>query len=145
VKTTAAAPKNSDEYIAGFPPRVRAVLRRVRSAIRKAIPGAEEAISYQTPTYKLNGRPVIYFSGWKEHYSLYPADTRVIAAFEKQLTHYDYNGKGTLRFPLNEPVPETLIAAIAKFRAKDVAAKQTTATRHSRSHGSIRRKDTHLR
>ena len=79
MKTTAAAPKNSDEYIAGFPPRVRAVLRRVRSAIRKAIPGAEEAISYQMPTYKLNGRPVIYFSGWKEHYSLYPADTRVIA------------------------------------------------------------------
>jgi len=145
MKTTATGPKNADEYIAGFPPRVRAVLRRVRSAIRKAIPGAEEAISYQMPTYKLNGRPVIYFSGWKAHYSLYPADKRVIAAFAKQLTDYDYNGKGTLRFPLNEPVPETLIAAIAKFRAKDVAAKQKSATRHSRSHGSIRQKDTHLR
>ena len=141
MKTTATGPKNADEYIAGFPSRVRAVLRRVRSAIRKAIPGAEEAISYQMPTYKLNGRPVIYVSVWKEHYSLDPADKRVIAAFEKQLTDYDYNGKGTLRFPLNEPVPETLIAAIAKFRAKDVAAKQKTATRHSR--GSIR-KGTHL-
>ena len=142
MKTTAAGPKNSDEYIASFPPRVRVVLRRVRSAIRKAIPGAEEAISYQMPTYKLNGRPVIYFSGWKEHYSLYPADTRVIAAFEKQLTRYDYNGKGTLRFPLDEPVPETLITAIVRFRAKDVAAKQKTATRDA--HGSVRRKGTRL-
>jgi len=129
MKTTANGPKNIDEYIAGFPPRVRVVLRRVRSAIRKAIPGAAEAISYKMPTYTLNGRHVIYFSGWKEHYSLYPADTRVIAAFKTQLTHSDYNGKGTLRFPLDQPVPETLITEIAKFLAKDVAAKQKTATR----------------
>jgi uncharacterized protein YdhG (YjbR/CyaY superfamily) len=106
------------EYIATHPAPVRRVLRRVRSAIRKALPKAEEIISYQIPAYKLNGRMVIYFAGWKEHYSLYPVTRQVVAAFESELAPYEVNNKGTVRFPLSEPVPVKLIEGIAKFRTR---------------------------
>ena len=74
-----------DEYIARHPDRVRAILRRVRSTIRKAVPGAEEVINYQIPTYRLHGGYVVYFAGWKEHYSLYPATGHLVAAFKEDL------------------------------------------------------------
>lgn len=115
-------PASIDEYIAGFPPGVQRVLERVRGAIHHAIPGAEEAISYRIPAYKLNGRVVLYFAGWKEHYSLYPSTDRLVAAFSDDLAPYEVNGKGTIRFPLSGPVPVKLIAGIAKFRATEVAA-----------------------
>jgi uncharacterized protein YdhG (YjbR/CyaY superfamily) len=118
------APTSVTEYIAGFPRGVQTVLRRVRSTIQKAIPGAEEAISYQIPTYKLNGRYVLYFAGWKEHYSLYPANARLVAAFKDDLAPYEVNNKGTIRFPLAKPVPVRLIAGIAKFRAVEVAERE---------------------
>jgi uncharacterized protein YdhG (YjbR/CyaY superfamily) len=108
------------EYIALQPPKAQAVLRKVRAAMRKALPKAEEVISYQIPAYKLNGRVVIYFAGWKEHYSIYPAQRRLVAAFRERLAPYEVNNKGTIRFPLSEPVPARLIEAIAKFRAKEV-------------------------
>jgi uncharacterized protein YdhG (YjbR/CyaY superfamily) len=92
----------------------------VRITIRKAMPGAAEVISYQIPTYKLNGRPVLYFAGWRQHYSLYPTTDHVVAAFKDALAPYEVN-KGTIRFPLSKPVPVTLIEGIAKFRAKEVA------------------------
>jgi uncharacterized protein YdhG (YjbR/CyaY superfamily) len=117
-------PRNIDEYIAGFPPAVQRVLKRVRSTIRKAMPGAEEAISYRIPTYKLHGRYVLYFAGWKQHYSLYPSNDRLVAAFKDGLAPYEVNGKGTIRFPLSEPVPVKLIEGIAKFRAKEVAGRE---------------------
>src|ERR1700683_1429554 len=91
--------KSVDEYIASQPEAVQGVLKRVRSTIRKAVPGAEEAISYKMPTYKLHGGPVLYFAGWKQHYSLYPATGRVVAAFQGDLAPYEVN-KGTIRFPL---------------------------------------------
>jgi len=109
------------EYIASQPKEARGVLRLVRSAIRKALPKAEEVISYQIPAYKLNGRIVIYFAGWKRHYSLYPVTRRLVSAFKKELAPYEVNNKGTARFPLDEPVPVKLIQALAKFRAQDVA------------------------
>lgn len=115
--------KSVDEYIASLPEAVQAVLKRVRSTIRKAVPGAEEAISYNIPTYKLHGRAVLYFAGWKQHYSLYPCTGHIVAAFKKELAPYAVN-KGTIRFPLSEPVPVKLIAGIAKLRAKDVADRQ---------------------
>jgi uncharacterized protein YdhG (YjbR/CyaY superfamily) len=118
---TATAPKNIDDYIAGFPQDVQGVLERVRKTIRKALPAAEETISYKIPTCKLEGHYVIYFAGWKKHYSLYPANDRVVAAFKDDLAPYEVNGKGTVRFPLSDPVPVKLIAGIAKFRAKEVA------------------------
>ena len=112
--------KSVDEYIASQPGAVQGVLKRVRSTIRKAVPGAEEVISYKIPTYKLNGRAVLYFAGWRQHYSLYPCTDRVVAAFKDDLAKYEVN-KGTIRFPLSEPVPVKLIEGIAKFRAKEVA------------------------
>lgn len=112
--------KSVDEYIATHPEDVQAILQRVRSTIRKAVPGTEEAISYQIPTYKLHGRYVVYFAGWKRHYSLYPATDRLVEAFKDDLAPYEVS-KGTIRFPLSRPVPVRLIARIAKFRAREAA------------------------
>jgi uncharacterized protein YdhG (YjbR/CyaY superfamily) len=110
--------KSVDDYIATKPETVQAILERVRGTIRKAVPRAEEVISYQIPAYKLDGGTVIFFAGWKEHYSLYPASDRLVKAFERDLAPYKIS-KGTIRFPLDEPVPAKLIADIAKFRAKE--------------------------
>jgi uncharacterized protein YdhG (YjbR/CyaY superfamily) len=109
-----------DEYIASQPEAVQGLLGRVRKAIREAVPGAEEVISYKIPTYKLNGRAVLYFAGWKQHYSLYPVTGRVVAEFKDELSSYEVE-KGTIRFPLDQPVPVKLIGRIAKLRAKEVA------------------------
>ncbi len=108
--------KSVDQYLSKQPKAVAAVLRQVRVIIRKAVPRLEEGISYQVPVYKLDGELVIYFAGWKGHYSLYPA-LEVAEAFAKELVRYEVS-KGTIRFPLDEPVPEKLIARIVKFRAK---------------------------
>lgn len=110
--------KSVDDYIATKPEAVQATLERVRGTIRKAVPKAREVISYQIPAYKLDGDTVIFFAGWKEHYSLYPASDRLVEAFKSELAPYRVS-KGTIRFPLDEPVPAKLIADIAKFRAKE--------------------------
>jgi uncharacterized protein YdhG (YjbR/CyaY superfamily) len=110
-------------YIAAQPRAVQGILKRVRSTIRKALPGAEEVISYQMPAYKLHGRIVLYFAGWKEHYSLYPATASLVAEFKEELAAFELSGKGTIRFPNTEPVPVRLIEKIAKFRGKEVAAR----------------------
>lgn len=115
--------KSVTEYIAKHPKDVQAVLKRVRSIIRKALPKAEEVISYQIPACKLNGGTVIYFAGWKQHYSLYPAGDRLVAAFRDEIASYKVS-KGTIRFPLSQPVPMKLIERIAKFRAKETAEKR---------------------
>jgi len=115
--------KSVDEYIASQPAAVQGILGRVRNAIREALPGAEEVISYQIPAYKLRGGRVLYFAGWKQHYSLYPAAERLVAAFRHELASYDVN-KGTIRFPLSQPVPVNLIGRIAKFRVKEVAERE---------------------
>jgi len=117
--------KSVTEYLAAQPAPARRVLARVRSIVREAMPGAEEAISYAIPTYKLNGRPALYFAGWAKHYSLYPAGARLVAAFEKELARYEVS-QGTIRFPLTEPVPAKLIERIAKFRAREVAERAKT-------------------
>ncbi len=115
--------KSVDEYIASQPEAVQGVLERVRSTIRKAVPQAEEVISYKIPTYKLQGGPVLYFAGWKQHFSLYPVTANVVAAFKDEIAPYLVK-KATLRFPLAQPVPVKLIGRIAKFRAKEVAARE---------------------
>jgi uncharacterized protein YdhG (YjbR/CyaY superfamily) len=113
-----------DQYIASQPDRVQVVLERLRSAIRKALPEAEEVISYKIPTYKLRSLPVLYLAGWKRHYSLYPCGAHLVAAFKDELAPYEVNNKGTIRFPLSQPVPVKLIERIAKFRAKEVATRE---------------------
>jgi uncharacterized protein YdhG (YjbR/CyaY superfamily) len=112
-----------DEYIASQPEANQTVLERVRSTIRRAVPGAEEVISYKMPTYKLRGDAVIYFAAWKQHYSLYPASGRVLAALKDELAPYEVN-KGTIRFPLSQPVPVRLIGRIAKLRVNEVAERE---------------------
>jgi uncharacterized protein YdhG (YjbR/CyaY superfamily) len=132
MKAAQRSPRSIDEYIAGFPQPVQAILERVRTTIRKAVPGAEEAILYQMPTFKLNGRYVLYFAGWKQHYSLYPSTDPLVAAFKDDLAPYEVSGKGTIRFPLSEPVPVKLINGIAKFRAKEVKAREMVAAKKKR-------------
>ena len=113
--------KSVTEYLATLPKESRAVLQRVRTVIRKAVPHGEEVISYQIPAVKLAGRTVIYFAGWKEHYSLYPATEGVVTSLARELAGYEV-AKGTIRFPLSETVPATLIAKIAKIRASEAAS-----------------------
>ena len=110
--------KSVDEYIASQPKTSQDLLERVRHAIRKAVPGTQETISYQIPAYKLPAGPVLYLAGWSQHYSLYPATSRVIAAFKDDLAPYQVI-QHTIRFALSKPVPVKLIARIAKFRAKE--------------------------
>jgi len=109
------------DYIKAQPPKTRAVLKQVRAVLRKALPEADEVISYQIAAYKVDGVPAVFFAGWKEHFSLYPAGVALVAAFEKQLAKYEVS-KGTIRFPLSEPVPERLVARIARFREKEAKA-----------------------
>jgi uncharacterized protein YdhG (YjbR/CyaY superfamily) len=115
--------KSVDEYIASQPDATRGVLERVRKTIRKALPGSEEVISYQIPAYKLKGRTVIYFAGWRQHYSVYPSTDRLVARFKNDLARYEVS-KGTIRFPLSEAVPVKLIEAVARFRGKEVAERE---------------------
>jgi uncharacterized protein YdhG (YjbR/CyaY superfamily) len=116
------------EYIASKPKASRASLEAVRRAIRKAIPAAQEGLAYQMPAYTLGGIAVLYFAGWKTHYSLYPASDALAAKFARELAPYE-RSKGTIRFPLAAPVPVRLIERIAKFRARQVSARHGTSAR----------------
>jgi uncharacterized protein YdhG (YjbR/CyaY superfamily) len=115
--------KTVDQYVASKPAGTQSTLERVRRAIRKAVPAAEESISYQIPVYKLDGVPVLYFAGWKQHYSLYPASEALVAEFKDELAAYELS-KGTIRFPLSVPVPVSLIERIAKFRARQLTMRE---------------------
>jgi uncharacterized protein YdhG (YjbR/CyaY superfamily) len=117
--------KSVDEYIASYPKDMQAVLRLVRRTIRKAVPAAEERISYQMPAYGSRSGPVIAFAGWKTHYSLYGATGHVVAAFKEDLAPYKVS-KGTIRFLLSEAVPVKLIARIAQFRANQAHGRART-------------------
>jgi uncharacterized protein YdhG (YjbR/CyaY superfamily) len=111
--------KSVDEYLAAQPEAVQRILERLRTTIRKAVPQADEVISYQIPAYKLHNRIMLYYAGWKEHYSIYPGSGRFVAAFKDELAPYELR-KGTIRFPLSLPVPVKLIGRIAKFRAEEI-------------------------
>lgn len=127
--------KSVDEYISAQPESARAVLQRVRAILRKAVPEAQEQISYQIPAYKLHGQPVLYFAGWRRHYALYPITAGLRAKFGDALAPYEAS-KGTLRFPLEQPMPARLIERLAKFRAQEAAAAaqaKTTRPRQGRT------------
>lgn len=113
--------KSVDVYIKTFPPNTQKVLRSVRKAIKEVVPDAEETISYQIPTFKLNGKYVIYFAGWANHISIYPKP-RSSESSNKQLARFR-GGKGTVQFPLDKPIPYPLIKKIVKFRLKDILEK----------------------
>jgi uncharacterized protein YdhG (YjbR/CyaY superfamily) len=112
--------KSVAEYIRAQRRSAQGTLRHLRQVIRKAIPNTAEGISYQIPAYKLDGRPVLFFAAWKEHYSLYPVSLRLYVALKDELSRYKVR-KATLRIPWETPVPVGLIARIARFRAKEAA------------------------
>ena len=116
-------PKNIDEYIAGFPELTRKHLIQIRAAIKKAVPAAEEAISYGIPTFNLNGRYLVYFAGYKKHIGLYPVPSGN-KIFEKDFASYYTSGKGTIQFPLDKPMPINLVTKIVKFRMKENLEKE---------------------
>lgn len=116
MSTGHTAPTTIDEYIAGFPPKVQAILKKVRQTIRKAAPGTEERISYQIPTFTLNGKYVVYFAGFSKHISVYPVPTGT-AELRREMAAYKV-GKGTLRFSLDKPIPYELITKVVKASLK---------------------------
>ena len=105
-----------DEYISSFPADVQAILQKVRETIRTSAPQAEEAISYQMPTFKLNGN-LVHFAAFKNHIGFYPVPSG-IEKFKKELSAY-LSGKGSVQFPLDKPIPYDLISKIVKFRVKE--------------------------
>jgi uncharacterized protein YdhG (YjbR/CyaY superfamily) len=109
--------KSVDQYIATFTEDTQRVLQQLRGTIRKALPGAQEAMSYNMPAYRLDERPVVWFAGWKKYFSVYPLAGRLFEALKDDLEPYKVN-KNTLRFPLSETVPVKLIERIVKFRAR---------------------------
>jgi uncharacterized protein YdhG (YjbR/CyaY superfamily) len=115
--------KSVDAYIASQTDEVQIILGLVQGAIRKALPGCDEVISYSMLTYKLGGEAIIYFAAWKRHYSIYPASAALVAEFTDQLAECTIN-KNTLRFSFSDPVPVKLIARIAKYRAREVADRE---------------------
>ena len=106
--------KSIDEYIATFPDNMQKILEELRSTIKAAAPDAGETISYNIPTFTLNGKYLIYFAGWKNHISLYPIPVGT-DAFNKQVSKY-VEGKCTLKFPMDKPLPMKLIARIVKLK-----------------------------
>lgn len=120
-----------DEYIATYPDEIQIILQELRATINAAAPDAIEKISYQMPTFAQNGN-LVYFGAWKKHIGLYPVTSTVRKAFETELSHYE-NTKGTVKFPLDQPLPLDLISKMVKFRvaenleqAKQKARKKTT-------------------
>jgi len=110
------APTNIDEYIAQFPKDVQEILQELRATIRAAAPEAEEAISYQMPTFKLKGY-LVYFAAYKNHIGFYPVP-RGIEAFKEELSAYK-GGKGTVQFPIDKPLPLELISKIVRYRVAE--------------------------
>lgn len=114
-------PLSIDEYIAGCPPGVQEVLNKIRSTIKKAAPGAAETINYQIPTFILNGN-LVHFAAFKNHIGFYPTPSGM-TAFAKELSAYK-GAKGSVQFPLDEPIPYDLIARIVRFRVEENIQKQ---------------------
>lgn len=114
-------PATIDEYIAGFPAGIQQLLEQVRATIKKAAPEAEETISYGMPAFRYEGRGLVYFSAFKAHIGFYPIPSGM-KAFKKELSSYK-TGKGSVQFPLDEPMPLKLITDIVKFRVKENLAK----------------------
>ncbi len=114
-------PENIDSYIAGCSKDVQSILEQVRATIKKAAPEAEETISYGMPAFKLKRKLLVYFAGYKNHIGFYATPTGH-AKFEKELSGYR-QGKGSVQFPLDEPMPVDLIAKIVKFRVQENLAK----------------------
>jgi uncharacterized protein YdhG (YjbR/CyaY superfamily) len=112
-----------DAYIEAQPEAARAALERVRQTILRVLPDAEETISYNMPAIQVRGAVILYFAGWKQHFSLYPVSAAVLAECGVEAGGYKAE-KGTIRFPLTEPVPVRLIERIARVRTAEAAERE---------------------
>ena len=110
-------PNDIAEYIERFPKDVQRILKQIRTIIRKSAPKAEESIAYGMPAYKLNGKPLVYFAGYERHIGFYATPTGH-SEFKKELSKYK-QGKGSVQFPLKDPIPLDLITKIVQFRVKE--------------------------
>ncbi|MDT7829390.1 DUF1801 domain-containing protein [Pricia sp. S334] len=116
-----ASPENIETYIAGFPEDVQTVLEKIRATIKKEAPESDEGIAYGMPAFKMNGKPLVYFGGYKKHIGFY-ATPSGHTKFKTELSGYK-QGKGSVQFPLNEPLPLDLIEKIVRFRVRENLAK----------------------
>jgi uncharacterized protein YdhG (YjbR/CyaY superfamily) len=116
MKTDQTTPQTIDEYITGFPADIQEILQKIRSTVREAAPEAKERISYQMPTFALSGN-LVHFAAYKNHIGFYPVPSG-IEAFKEELSQYE-GGKGSVQFPLDQPIPYDLISRIVKFRVKE--------------------------
>jgi len=116
METNKSTPKDIDQYIAGFPADVQEILEKVRLTIKKAAPDAKETISYQIPTFTLKGN-LVHFAAYKKHIGFYPTSSG-IEKFKKEVSAYKW-AKGSVQFPLNQPIPYELITQIVTFRVKE--------------------------
>ena len=123
MKATSIKYKTVDEYIAAFPASTKTILKEIRKTIKQAAPQAEELISYNMPSFTLQGR-LVYYAGYKNHIGFYPISS-AIKAFQKELSGYK-TSKGTIQFSLDRPIPIGLITKIVKFRMKENLEKAKT-------------------
>ena len=126
MKTSRPAPTDIDDYIAGFPGDVQDILNKVRATIRAAAPDAKEAIKYQIPTFVLNEN-LVHFAAYKTHIGFYPTPSG-IEAFKQELSQYK-SAKGSVQFPIREPMPLGLIDKIVRFRVEEAKTKPATRKR----------------
>ena len=120
MQKNSSAPQTIDEYISGFPEDVRQILTQIRSVIKESAPGAVEKISYQMPTFYLNGN-LVHFAAFPKHIGFYPTPGG-IEAFKDEIARYKWS-KGAVQFPLDEPMPYDLIRRIVAFRVAENSKK----------------------
>jgi uncharacterized protein YdhG (YjbR/CyaY superfamily) len=130
MEINASKPETIDEYISGFPPDVQEKLTRIRSIIHDAAPQAEETIKYQIPTFVLNGN-LVHFAAFKSHIGLYPTPSG-IEKFKDELKDVEIS-KGTIRFPLDRPIPYDLISEIVSFRVQENLDRAAAKSKKKRS------------
>ncbi len=129
MKSIQKGPQNIDEYVADFPPDIQKILQKIRLTIRRAAPKAEETIKYRMPTFTLNGN-LVHFAAFKKHIGFYPTPTGT-KEFQKELSVYN-GAKGSVQFPLDQPIPFGLISKIVKFRVKENLARAGAKGKRSR-------------
>jgi uncharacterized protein YdhG (YjbR/CyaY superfamily) len=115
-----AKPADFDEYLASLAPEQREVISEMRRVIAAAAPEAELTISYDMPTFKLNGHGLVYFAAWKKHYSVYPVTEAIETEHAAELENYKTSGKGTIQFPAAEPIPYEFLTRLVKTRVAEL-------------------------
>jgi uncharacterized protein YdhG (YjbR/CyaY superfamily) len=114
-----AGPSSVDDYLSQVPEEARAALETLRKTIKAAAPSTTETISYQMPTFKYQGRALVGFAAFKNHCSLFPYSTKVMASLKEELKSY-VTSKGTIRFPADKPLPATLVKKLVKARIEEI-------------------------